>query len=111
MNDRLTAILSQKHHWSTSAFRRGGISLAAIDDGEPGRSYRAWITANIQTTPALRMFVEEGIDLDAFEETDHVIRTCMEGLVRWHRYRDAVAVRMGFERDAATTAPPPVVSY
>jgi pyrroloquinoline-quinone synthase len=38
-----------------------------------------------------------------------VVDTCMDALVRWHRYRDGVAERMGLERDAATTAPPPVV--
>jgi pyrroloquinoline quinone (PQQ) biosynthesis protein C len=37
------------------------------------------------------------------------IETCMEALVRWHRYRDGVADLMGLVRDAATTAPPPVV--
>jgi pyrroloquinoline-quinone synthase len=35
---------------------------------------------------------------------------CMEALVRWHRYRDAVADAMGLVRDGATTAPPPVVA-
>ena len=38
-----------------------------------------------------------------------VVTTCMDALVRWHRYRDGVAERMGLERDGATTAPPPVV--
>lgn len=38
-----------------------------------------------------------------------VVDTCMEGLVRWQRYRDGVAELMGLSRDAATTAPPPVV--
>jgi pyrroloquinoline-quinone synthase len=38
-----------------------------------------------------------------------VVSTCMDALVRWNRYRDGVAERMGLERDAATTAPPPVV--
>jgi len=38
-----------------------------------------------------------------------VVDTCMDALVRWHRYRDAVAERMGLVRDDATTAPPPVV--
>lgn len=38
-----------------------------------------------------------------------VVDTCMDALVRWHRYRDGVAERMGLQRDAATTAPPPVV--
>jgi pyrroloquinoline-quinone synthase len=38
-----------------------------------------------------------------------VVDTCMDALVRWHRYRDGVAERMGLERDATTTAPPPVV--
>lgn len=38
-----------------------------------------------------------------------VVSTCMDALVRWHRYRDGVAERMGLQRDAATTAPPPVV--
>lgn len=38
-----------------------------------------------------------------------IVGTCMEALVRWHRYRDGVAERMGLERDGATTAPPPVV--
>ena len=41
--------------------------------------------------------------------TKTVIDTCMEGLVRWHRYRDGVAERMHLVRDDATTAPPPVV--
>ncbi len=39
-----------------------------------------------------------------------VVDTCMDGLVRWHRYRDGVAEAMGLSRDAATTAPPPVVA-
>jgi pyrroloquinoline quinone (PQQ) biosynthesis protein C len=38
------------------------------------------------------------------------VDVCMEGLVRWHRYRDGVAEAMGLVRDAATTAPPPVVA-
>ena len=38
-----------------------------------------------------------------------VVDTCMDGLVRWHRYRDGVAERLGIVRDSATTAPPPVV--
>jgi pyrroloquinoline-quinone synthase len=38
-----------------------------------------------------------------------VVETCMEGLVRWQRYRDGVAERMGLARDAETTASPPVV--
>ncbi len=38
-----------------------------------------------------------------------VIDTCMDGLARWHRYRDGVADSMGLVRDNATTAPPPVV--
>ena len=38
-----------------------------------------------------------------------VIDTCMDGLVRWQRYRDGVAELMGLIRDNATTAPPPVV--
>ncbi len=33
----------------------------------------------------------------------------MDALVRWHRYRDGVAERMGLERDDATTTPPPAV--
>jgi pyrroloquinoline-quinone synthase len=37
-----------------------------------------------------------------------VVDTCMDALVRWQRYRDGVAERMGLERDTAT-APPPVV--
>lgn len=37
-----------------------------------------------------------------------IVDTCMDGLARWHRYRDGVAERMGLERDI-TTAPPPVV--
>ncbi len=37
------------------------------------------------------------------------IRTCMDALARWHRYRDGVAERMGIVRDEVTTAPPPVV--
>jgi pyrroloquinoline-quinone synthase len=39
-----------------------------------------------------------------------VVDTCMEALTRWQRYRDGVAERMGLVRDAATTAPPPVVA-
>jgi hypothetical protein len=39
-----------------------------------------------------------------------VIDTCMDGLARWHRYRDGVADLMGLVRDNATTAPPPVVT-
>jgi pyrroloquinoline quinone (PQQ) biosynthesis protein C len=38
------------------------------------------------------------------------IDTCMDGLARWHRYRDGVAELMGLVRDNATTAPPPVVA-
>ena len=38
-----------------------------------------------------------------------VVDTCMDGLARWHRYRDAVAEAMGLVRDQATTAAPPVV--
>ena len=38
-----------------------------------------------------------------------VVDTCMDALVRWHRYRDGVAEVIGVERDDATTAPPPVV--
>jgi pyrroloquinoline quinone (PQQ) biosynthesis protein C len=37
------------------------------------------------------------------------IETCMDGLARWHRYRDGVAELMGLVRDNTTTAPPPVV--
>jgi pyrroloquinoline-quinone synthase len=43
--------------------------------------------------------------------TKTVIDTCMDGLVRWHRYRDGVAELMGLVRDVATTAPPPVVMH
>ena len=43
------------------------------------------------------------------EVANTVVDTCMDALVRWHRYRDGVAERMGLERDAATTTPPPVV--
>jgi pyrroloquinoline quinone (PQQ) biosynthesis protein C len=39
-----------------------------------------------------------------------VVDTCMDGLVRWQRYRDGVAEAMGLDRNAATTAPPPVVA-
>lgn len=38
-----------------------------------------------------------------------IVSTCMDALVRWHRYRDGVAERMGLERDGGTTAPPPAV--
>ena len=38
-----------------------------------------------------------------------VVDTCVDGLARWHRYRDGVAELMGLVRDAGTTAPPPVV--
>jgi pyrroloquinoline-quinone synthase len=38
-----------------------------------------------------------------------VVDTCMEGLVRWQRYRDGVAERMGLVRDHSITAAPPVV--
>jgi pyrroloquinoline-quinone synthase len=39
------------------------------------------------------------------------VDACMEGLVRWHRYRDGVAEAMGLTRDTmTTTAPPPVVA-
>ncbi len=41
--------------------------------------------------------------------TTAVVATCMDALVRWHRYRDAVAEEMGLVRDDATTMPPPVV--
>ncbi len=37
------------------------------------------------------------------------VATCMDALARWHRYRDGVAERMGLERNATTTATPPVV--
>jgi pyrroloquinoline quinone (PQQ) biosynthesis protein C len=40
---------------------------------------------------------------------DAAVRTCMDALARWHRYRDGVAERMGIQRDDVTTAPPPVV--
>jgi len=63
--------------------------------------------------------VEGGHRGDAWKiVTDHaqddavarvVVETCMDALARWHRYRDAVAERMGLVRDA-TTMPPPVVS-
>ncbi len=36
-----------------------------------------------------------------------VVDTCIDALARWHRYRDAVAERMGITRDDITTAPPP----
>jgi pyrroloquinoline quinone (PQQ) biosynthesis protein C len=39
--------------------------------------------------------------------TRQVIDTCMDGLARWHRYRDGVADLMGLLRDQST-APPPV---
>lgn len=39
-----------------------------------------------------------------------IVDTCMEALVRWHRYRDGVAERMGIERDMSTTAAPPRVA-
>lgn len=111
MIDRLFAIRAQKSHWSTSALRRRGISPEEIDDSEPARSFRAWLAANIEATPALRLLVDEEADLSTFEVNEHVVRTCMEGLVRWHRYHDAAAVLVGLERDAATTAPPPVVRH
>jgi pyrroloquinoline-quinone synthase len=39
------------------------------------------------------------------------VDTCMEALVRWHRYRDGVAEAMGLVRESmVTTAPPPVVA-
>ena len=40
--------------------------------------------------------------------TKSVVDGCMDGLARWHRYRDGVADRMGLIRDPATAAPPPV---
>lgn len=44
------------------------------------------------------------------DTTNVVVSTCTEALVRWHRYRDGVAERMGLARDAATTATPPAVA-
>jgi pyrroloquinoline-quinone synthase len=38
-----------------------------------------------------------------------VVDTCMDALVRWHRYRDGVAESMGLVRDHSITAAPPVV--
>jgi pyrroloquinoline quinone (PQQ) biosynthesis protein C len=55
---------------------------------------------------AWRMIIDHTKD-DAIAKT--VIDTCMDALVRWHRYRDGVAEMMGLVRDQATTAPPPVV--
>jgi pyrroloquinoline-quinone synthase len=49
----------------------------------------------------------ENIDNPEIESA--IVSTCMDALVRWHRYRDGVAERMGLVRDGATTAPPPVV--
>src|SRR5439155_24085488 len=34
-----------------------------------------------------------------------VIDTCIDGLARWHRYRDGVAERMGLVRDQAIRSP------
>lgn len=55
---------------------------------------------------AWRVVVDHAGD-DALTKT--IVDTCMDALVRWHRYRDGVADRMGLARDAATTAPPPVI--
>jgi len=55
---------------------------------------------------AWRVVVDHAGD-DALTKT--IVDTCMDALVRWHRYRDGVAERMGLARDAATTAPPPVI--
>lgn len=38
------------------------------------------------------------------------VDACMDALVRWMRYRDGVAERMGIVRDHAITAAPPVVA-
>jgi pyrroloquinoline quinone (PQQ) biosynthesis protein C len=56
---------------------------------------------------AWRMVLDHATE-DAMAKT--VVDTCMDALVRWHRYRDGVAELMGLVRDAATTAPPPVVA-
>jgi len=56
---------------------------------------------------AWRIVLEHARD-EAVAKT--VVDTCMDALVRWHRYRDGVAETMGLERDLATTAPPPVVA-
>ncbi|MDB4936583.1 MAG: hypothetical protein JWP87_3555 [Labilithrix sp.] len=56
---------------------------------------------------AWRMVLDHTHD-DAVAKT--VVDTCMDGLARWHRYRDGVAELMGLVRDTATTAPPPVVA-
>jgi pyrroloquinoline-quinone synthase len=69
--------------------------VRAHGDVEGGHRGDAWkIILDHATTP---------------EMTKVVVDTCMDALVRWHRYRDGVAERMGLERDDATTQPPPVV--
>lgn len=80
-------------------------------------SYKQWLRDVLTTSPwqasvaLLTIFVEE----DARHETwnavlqharseaiaNHVLRVCMEGLARWHRYRDGVAERMGLTLDQA----------
>jgi len=68
--------------------------VRAHGDVEGGHRSDAW-----------RILLENASDP---EVANTVVSTCMDALVRWHRYRDGVAERMGLERDAATTAPPPV---
>jgi len=70
--------------------------VRAHGDVEGGHRGDAWriLLDNVKDDPALEK---------------HVVDTCMDALVRWHRYRDGVAEWMGLVRDNATTAPPPVV--
>lgn len=51
----------------------------------------------------------ENVPANHPELEKEVVDTCMDALVRWHRYRDGVAEWMGLVRDEATTAPPPAV--
>ncbi len=95
------------------------------------RSYRDWLhTKSLEVpwqaaTALLTIFVDGSVSERSVHGGDawrivlehtsdetvamSIIDTCMEGLARWHRYRDGVAERMGLGRDIATTAPPPVV--
>jgi pyrroloquinoline quinone (PQQ) biosynthesis protein C len=66
--------------------------VRAHGDVEGGHRGDAWKILLYNTTdPAL---------------ADMVVSTCSDALVRWQRYRDGVAERMGLERAPGTTAPP-----
>ncbi len=90
----------------------------AEEDLHPAaESYKQWLRDVLATSPwqasvaLLTIFVEEDARHEIWNAVleharseaiaNHVLRVCMEGLARWHRYRDGVAERMGITLDQA----------